>query len=1035
GDGRVEELASENDRLRARVDELQRREAELRTALDETTSRSTGPGQQQRRRRGGQVREELEARTSTRKLSKDKATADETIADLNSQYKIATDEIRSQREDSEAAARSYEAAISELRARLQGIQSDVADSSAREEEYKSKIEEIQGEIEDLQNDRAAYESDRKRREAEAAALQAKFENKHEEFVKATDDLERLNSENEEYARRVESYEEERDKLQDGLREAIEQLSVMETKVAVHKIEKEEAAKEHQTRLAQLEIELAEARDGTAEASSATAARGGAVSDPEEMRAGGDDPPPPQPEKGNARIRDAIPAPGTAKIPTAEKSNQHGANKKKTNWLCDVCKVAIFEDYHEALEHEKNCKGPVCKPIGRLPSDGTAEASSAKAARDETVSDPEETEGRRGRPSSAARSPVAPAGPVRRQRPKAPRSSPPARWANASRSCVRPGRNEGRRGRPPAAACPVRRQGGSRLQPVHAPPPGGRRGGVPAEDRTATIRPAHHEAQHGAHRDLQGDKQGEFSKSNRIESECHSTREDARISIDGPLRFKPIRPLSGEGPRMTKAFYGRKPIRGRPLVLAGRPLTSFHARMKTHDHSSSFSPLSPPPSISRRNREQRYYDEVAARQAAWKAGQGPQNDGWDDENYDYILTPNEVIHDGRYQLIKRIGTGLFGPVVKAVDTRSGAEVAIKIIKSRRPFQMQAQMEINLLELLNRNDEDDQHNIVTFLDEFLFRNHQCIVFEMLSLNLYELLKNTQFAGVSLNLIRKFAKQILRALAYMARNDVIHCDLKPENILLRHPKRSGIKVIDFGSSCRSNQRMYSYIQSRFYRSPEVILGLPYGTPIDMWSLGCLLVEMHTGEPLFSGSNSVDQFQKIVAILGMPPMAMIERSDAKIQQQFFEKSGGAGSSWSIKQPPEAGAPPIFPSGDPVASLRDVIVRPSERRRQTDTDERPGHGAGAPIHTVGAPDLSLGVPGRRETCGFGLGFDMCDMSEEMMLKKACVGKAGQNLLFTEICLAQPSLDRDLFVPGDCREAPGMRVPATLRDGTWTGGC
>mmetsp|Transcript_17041 Transcript_17041/g.38310 ORF Transcript_17041/g.38310 Transcript_17041/m.38310 type:complete len:109 (+) Transcript_17041:360-686(+) len=71
------------------------------------------------------------------------------------------------------------------------------------------------------------------------------------------------------------------------------------------------------------------------------------------------------------------------------------------------------------------------------------------------------------------------------------------------------------------------------------------------------------------------------------------------------------------------------------------------------------------------------------------------------------------------------------------------------------------------------------------------------------------------------------------------------------------------------------------------------------------------------------------------MPPMAMIERSDAKIQQQFFEKSGGAGSSWSIKQPPEAGAPPIFPSGDPVASLRDVIVRPSERRRQTDTDER----------------------------------------------------------------------------------------------------
>lgn len=148
--------------------------------------------------------------------------------------------------------------------------------------------------------------------------------------------------------------------------------------------------------------------------------------------------------------------------------------------------------------------------------------------------------------------------------------------------------------------------------------------------------------------------------------------------------------------------------------------------------------------------------------------------------------------------------------------------------------------------------------------MYRNHQCLVFEMLSLNLYELLKNTQFRGVSLNLIRKFGKQILRALQFLGRKDVdiIHCDLKPENILLRHPKRSGVKVIDFGSSCESNKPMYSYIQSRFYRSPEVMLGLPYSVAIDMWSLGCILVEMYTGEPLFSGSDQVDQMQKIVKV-----------------------------------------------------------------------------------------------------------------------------------------------------------------------------
>lgn len=148
--------------------------------------------------------------------------------------------------------------------------------------------------------------------------------------------------------------------------------------------------------------------------------------------------------------------------------------------------------------------------------------------------------------------------------------------------------------------------------------------------------------------------------------------------------------------------------------------------------------------------------------------------------------------------------------------------------------------------------------------MFRNHQCLVFEMLSLNLYELLKNTQFVGVSLHLIRKFAKQILKSLQFLARPDVdvIHCDLKPENILLRNPKRSGVKVIDFGSSCRSDKRMYPYIQSRFYRSPEVLLGLPYTVAIDMWSLGCILLEMHTGEPLFSGSDQFDQMQKIVKV-----------------------------------------------------------------------------------------------------------------------------------------------------------------------------
>lgn len=240
-------------------------------------------------------------------------------------------------------------------------------------------------------------------------------------------------------------------------------------------------------------------------------------------------------------------------------------------------------------------------------------------------------------------------------------------------------------------------------------------------------------------------------------------------------------------------------------------------------------------------------------------------------------------------------------------------------------------------------------------------------MLSLNLYELLKNTQFGGVSLNLIRKFAKQVLKALTFLARSDVdiIHCDLKPENILLRHPKKSGIKVIDFGSSCRSNKRMYSYIQSRFYRSPEVMLGLKYSVAIDMWSLGCILAEMHTGEPLFSGSDQFDQMQKIVKLLGMVPSGMLEESTDQVKLQFFEKVSTKSTSptgqtkWKLRQTKQpqssskvesssssegggtAGSASdtsrqtiIVPSADPIASLTEVITAGARQKKKFPASE-----------------------------------------------------------------------------------------------------
>ena len=94
------------------------------------------------------------------------------------------------------------------------------------------------------------------------------------------------------------------------------------------------------------------------------------------------------------------------------------------------------------------------------------------------------------------------------------------------------------------------------------------------------------------------------------------------------------------------------------------------------------------------------------------------------------------------------------------------------------------------------------------------------------------------------QSIARQVLKALKFMHSLGLIHCDLKPENILIKSYSRCLVKVIDIGSSCFVSDSLCSYVQSRSYRAPEVILGLPYGPKIDIWSLGCILAELCSGQ-----------------------------------------------------------------------------------------------------------------------------------------------------------------------------------------------
>ena len=113
-------------------------------------------------------------------------------------------------------------------------------------------------------------------------------------------------------------------------------------------------------------------------------------------------------------------------------------------------------------------------------------------------------------------------------------------------------------------------------------------------------------------------------------------------------------------------------------------------------------------------------------------------------------------------------------------------------------MQAKVEIEILETAILHDPKLRNNIVRLKGSFIFRGHTCLKFEILSKNLYEFIKETNFTGFSLDLIRRFAIQILQALNFFHKFHIIHCDLKPENILMKEENKSGIKVIDVGSGC---------------------------------------------------------------------------------------------------------------------------------------------------------------------------------------------------------------------------------------------
>lgn len=128
------------------------------------------------------------------------------------------------------------------------------------------------------------------------------------------------------------------------------------------------------------------------------------------------------------------------------------------------------------------------------------------------------------------------------------------------------------------------------------------------------------------------------------------------------------------------------------------------------------------------------------------------------------------------------------------------------------------------------------------------------------------------------------MVQGLKYMKNKVIIHCDMKPENVLFTDEQYNNIKIIDFGASCEHCSTGFTYVQSRYYRAPEILLGKDYDFGVDMWSLGCIAYELISGSPLFPAHDENELLEYFVVTIGRVPEHLL--TNAKKYKQFYKKS-----------------------------------------------------------------------------------------------------------------------------------------------------
>jgi len=287
----------------------------------------------------------------------------------------------------------------------------------------------------------------------------------------------------------------------------------------------------------------------------------------------------------------------------------------------------------------------------------------------------------------------------------------------------------------------------------------------------------------------------------------------------------------------------------------------------------------------------------------------------------------MVLDGRYQLLRALGDGTFGRAVLAHDRHEDTEVAVKIIRDVKRYMENAKIEARILKAIRKADPDGVSRCARMYRTFVHEaRYYCLVFEPLGVSLYKFLKRNSFRGFWAQDVQSFAKQSLLALSFLhGQLRLTHTDLKPENILLEgaepglssyfprerqwleqqahrssssllpstsylRPVNSRIKLIDFGNATYDNEHHSSVINTRQYRGPEVVLEQGWSESSDLWSLGCILIELYTGSLLFGTHENLEHLALMEATLQRFPPCMSALASPNAKSNFMVQDGCGG-------------------------------------------------------------------------------------------------------------------------------------------------